>query len=204
MLFRQWCHGRGDAVLCLRPSSTGRAKTQDLEVVKSGPWFSKYNDSRRLFHRLQLLLLRVLSSLQRTVVKETIFAVTMTKLWQSLDNVPAWAHEVTGEVSDKSAAPCVALTEPLLSGSEKHTVVQILVLIEDSWISGVPTQKKATIVGCRCVCLSVSPVPGTEKGSNALSQLSRGSRGQLWSDEVDHRRMSKDWRRMMVLWRYYY
>lgn len=38
-----------------------------------------------------------------------------------MDNVPAWAHEVTGEVSDKSAAPCVALTEPLLSGSEKHS-----------------------------------------------------------------------------------
>ena len=36
MLFRQWCHSHGDVVLCLRQSCTGREKTQDLDVVKSG------------------------------------------------------------------------------------------------------------------------------------------------------------------------
>lgn len=36
MLFRQWCQGHWDVVLCLRPSSTGREKTQDSDAVKSG------------------------------------------------------------------------------------------------------------------------------------------------------------------------
>lgn len=32
MLFRQWCHGHGDVVLCLRLSSTAKEKTQDSDV----------------------------------------------------------------------------------------------------------------------------------------------------------------------------
>lgn len=36
MLFRQWCHGHGDVVLCLRLSTTAEEKTQDLDVDDSG------------------------------------------------------------------------------------------------------------------------------------------------------------------------
>lgn len=82
MLFRQWCHGHGDLVLCLRLSCTGREKTQNLDVVKSG--LSIQNMMTVNIYIIdclvQLFLPNVFPSLQ-SVVEKTIFT------WQSCDTL---------------------------------------------------------------------------------------------------------------------
>lgn len=191
MLFRQWCHGRGDVVLCLRPGSTGREKTQDLAVVQSG--FSILNimivDCYITDCWVRFFL--SMSSLPFRGVCGRKLSPLM--IWQSCDTL--WIISLFWLMRSLLKQQIKAPTGILLTNSQKHcglclaaAHVQIPVLDRGPAGSAVCPPWIKLLLLAAGVCLCISVVLGRGEGSKASrvrehlesACAGEGSGGQGW------------------------